>query len=178
MGIRQTTPMGEIDRQLEEAIAVAKRFWVKRLSVIGEKCVNKARSLPGPNLAVFWDSEKGQPKRHIPKHTPGYIDWTANLRSSIGYVVVMDGQIMDMSSFEPVKGKSGDGKEGSKSGKEFARSFASKFPNDIALIVVAGMAYADYVQRDGYDVTASAELLAEELLAKLGVNPKIQHFKQ
>ena len=35
------------DSKLEEAVAVAKRFWVQRLSVIGEKCVNKARSLPG-----------------------------------------------------------------------------------------------------------------------------------
>lgn len=164
--------MAEVDRQIERLVEAAKRAIVRRLAIIGEMCVNKARSLPGPSLTVFWDSEKGQPLRSIPKHTPGYIDWTANLRSSIGYVIVVDGEIAKMSTFEPVKGMDGDGTQGAQEGKAFAERLVAEYPHGIVLIVVAGMKYAEYVQRKGYDVTVSAELLAEQLLEQFGIKSK------
>ena len=170
MGFKQVTPMSEIDRQIDEQIERQKRVLVRHLMLAGEEVVNTARSLPGPSLSVFWDSENGQPLRNIPKHTPNYIDWTANLRSSIGYVIVVDGKVVKRSSFEAIRGREGDGSQGAKEGKEFAERLAAQFPSGVALIVVAGMHYAKYVQKRGYDVTISAEHVASKLMYKLGMS--------
>lgn len=158
-----------IDRILDRQVALQKRVLVRNLAYIGEQVVNKARSLPTPSLSIFWDTERGEPMRNIPKHTPNYIDWTANLRSSIGYIVVMDGMVVTMSDFTPVRGREDNGTTGSSSGIKYARELSARFPSGVALIVVAGMNYAKYVQRRGYDVTLSAEHLANQLLRDLGM---------
>lgn len=176
MGIKQTTSNETLRKKIEEAAERLRLVYVRRLEYIGEMCVNKARNLPTPPQSVYWDSEAGEAYREIPRHTPHYIDWTANLRSSIGYVVTMDGHIVSSSNFAQVKGKEGDGKQGSDQGKDYAKQLARKMPQGIALIVVAGMNYAVYVQRRGYDVTASAELLAEQLLRQLKINAKLMHL--
>lgn len=165
----------EIDNIVAKMEDRMKRVLTRRLMYVGEMCVNKARNLPLPSRSIYWDSSTGERQRHIPRHVPNYIDWTANLRSSIGYVVVMDGQIVGMSDFSKVKGLDSDGGEGSKKGKEYARSLASRFPQGAALIVVAGMDYASYVQRKGYDVLVSAEQLANDMLGQL--NAKITHLQ-
>lgn len=122
---------------------------ILKLQYIGEKCIKDARL------------------------TGSYTDRTGNLRSSIGYVIVDRGLIAYESAFPPVKG----GKEGSKEGEAYAKQLASQYGigSGIALIVVAGMNYASYVQRRGYNVTASAELLAEQLISQLKLNAKIEH---
>ena len=51
--------------------------------------------------------------------------------------------------------------------RKFAREIAKEYPNDMCLIVVAGMKYAAYVSAKGYDVIEGAELLAEEQAKKL-----------
>lgn len=129
-----------------------KRAIIYNLSAIGEKVVNHARSLPSPPQTMA-----GQP------HQPNYIDWTANLRNSIGYVIVVDGQVHKMGAF----GKPGGSGEGRSTGQAYARSLAREFPEGIALVVVAGMRYASYVSAKGYDVLDSSELLAEELVPKM-----------
>jgi hypothetical protein len=121
---------------------------------VGEQVVNHARSLPSMNPAGL---------KHIPPHQPNYIDWTANLRSSVGYVVVVEGQVAKMSDFTPVK----NGTQGATDGKAFAMQLVSKFPKGIVLIVVAGMHYASYVSAKGYDVIDSAELLAQQLVPEI-----------
>ena len=50
-------------------------------------------------------------------------------------------------------------------------------PTLATLIVVAGMNYAAYVQRKGYDVLTSSELLAEQLVRQLKLNAKITHLQ-
>ena len=62
MAIRQITTDAEIDRQLEEAVAVAKRFWVQRLSVVGEKCVNRHVLSQGLTLQCSGIVRRGNPK--------------------------------------------------------------------------------------------------------------------
>ena len=98
-----------------------------------------------------------------------YNDITGNLRSSLGYVISMDGKIVKEGGFKRIdgrgenfekvffttrsqktvqfwaKGKSGDGSEGSRQGLSYARDLASKHTQGVTLIVVAGMDYASYV---------------------------------
>lgn len=150
MTIENLTPRSSIEGYVQKQIDNAKNAIIYRLFVIGEQVVNHARSLPSPSAEAF----KGKP------HQPNYIDWTANLRSSIGYVVVLDGKVVRESSFAPVSG----GSEGSKQGKDFAYGLSSRIPNGIGLIVVAGMNYAQYVSSKGYDVIDSSEVLAQKLV--------------
>lgn len=146
MGIHQTTPSSEIDRYIEEQIKLITQEMIKNLQYIGEKCLNAARD------------------------TNSYKDQTGNLRSSLGYVISMDGRIVYQSTFEVVK----EGENGSKSGIRYAKELVRQFPEGIVLIVVAGMKYAQFVSAKGYDVLDSAELLAlrevPKLLTQLGFN--------
>lgn len=116
---------------------------IMNLKVIGEKCVNAARIT----------SQKGR----------DYTDQTGNLRSSTGYVLIVDGEIVSESAFDVVK----DGQTGSDEGKAFAESIVKDYPTGIALVVVAGKNYAQYVAARGYDVLDSAELLGEQLVQKM-----------
>lgn len=90
-----------------------------------------------------------------------WYDQTGNLRSSIGYVIVMEGRIVSMSDFKQVK----NGTQGPVEGKALAKKLASNYKTGFALIVVAGMHYAAYVEAmDNKVVLTSAELLARREL--------------
>lgn len=136
MPIRQITPMSEIDRYTEQKLKGLEQAVIRTLTYCGEVCLNVARS------------------------TNSYKDQTGNLRSSIGYVVTVDGRIVNQSDFETVK-KGGDG---SKQGAAFAKQLVRRFPKGICLIVVAGMDYAVHVKNRGYDVLDSSELTADRIV--------------
>lgn len=136
MPIRQITPMSEIDRYTEQRLRGLEQAVIRTLSYCGELCLNVARS------------------------TNSYKDQTGNLRSSIGYVVAVDGRIVNQSSFETVK----EGGQGSKQGAAFAKQLVRRFPKGICLIVVAGMEYAAHVKNRGYDVLDSSELTADRIV--------------
>ena len=136
MPIRQITPMSEIDRYTEQKLKGLEQAVIRTLTYCGELCLNVARS------------------------TNSYKDQTGNLRSSIGYVVTVDGRIVNQSDFETVK-KGGDG---SKQGAAFAKQLVRRFPIGICLIVVAGMDYAVHVKNRGYDVLDSSELTADRIV--------------
>ena len=53
------------------------------------------------------------------------------------------------------------------SGKHLVNNLATKFSGGYALIVVAGMNYAAYVESMGKNVISSAELLAEQELPRM-----------
>ena len=144
MPIKRLTPPAQIDRFIEDEMERLKNSLIYNLCAIGEQALNAARL------------------------TNSYKDQTGNLRSSIGYIVSVDGEIVQMSSFDVVK----EGGEGAKGGKAYAIQLVRDFPKGIVLIVVAGMNYASYVSAKGYDVLDSSELLADKLvpqmLGKLG----------
>ncbi|MDR0207341.1 MAG: hypothetical protein LBI45_08820 [Bacteroidales bacterium] len=148
MPIKRETPNSAIDDYIKEFLEERKQLIIKNLAYVGENCVNEARSYSGKQ----------------------YKDQTGNLRSSTGYVVVSDGNIVQAGNFQQIK----RGSEGTKDGESFARQIASQFPKGICLIVVAGMKYATNVSAKGYNVLDSAELLADKLvpqmLEQLGVN--------
>lgn len=131
--------MTEVIDYLDKRIAAVEKAVLYNFGVIGERVLNAARS------------------------TNSYKDQTGNLRSSIGYVIVKDGRIVQSSDFAVVK----DGDKGNKEGKAFARELAREYDKGIVLIVVAGMNYAYYVKKRGYDVIDSAELLADNLVPKI-----------
>ena len=139
MPIKCTTPPEQISRYIVEKVERLKTAIIYNLGFIGEQVLNAARS------------------------TNSYKDQTGNLRSSLGYIISVDGDIVQMSDFQAVK----EGIEGSKGGKEYALQLVQEFPNGIVLIVVAGMNYASYVSAKGYDVIDSAELLAEKLVPQM-----------
>jgi ascorbate-specific PTS system EIIC-type component UlaA len=141
------TPMfteNDVHTYLEEQLLEQKKVLINTLIYVGKRCVNQARSLNT------------------------YMDQTGNLRSSIGFMILDDGNVVSSSSFPTVK----SGSEGKNTGREFIKSLATENGEGLVLIVVAGMNYASYVEAMGLDVLTSAELLAEqiipEMLRKLG----------
>lgn len=144
-----------------------KKEIINQLGAIGEECVKYARE----------------------DHERNWGDVTGNLRSSIGYVVLWDG--------EPVIGGAplprsvapgtrevtrhrkkkdgtvveyiahvkigGDGKAGADRSKQLLEELRSKYPSGGTLILVAGMNYASFVESvHGKDVLTGASLIAEE----------------
>ena len=99
-----------------------------------------------------------------------WMDQTGNLRSSIGYVVVRDGNIAIQGGFQQVSGpKRGESdKNGSKEGLSYAEELASRYSKGYALIVVAGMEYAAYVEaHDNKDVLASGRKFLKKEVKRL-----------
>lgn len=105
------------------------------LRYVGEKAINEAR-LNG-----------------------SYKDQTGNLRNSIGYVIVVNGKVIDENFTYSSRGSASE-EDGLKIGRSLALEIASQ-QTDIALVVVAGMKYALYVESTGLNVLSSAEQLAK-----------------
>jgi len=89
-----------------------------------------------------------------------YTDQTGNLRSSIGYVVMANGK-------EVKTNFTGDTADGKNAAKTIAKEVSEKFTTGYALIVVAGMDYAYYVEATGRNVLSGAEHYAEKQLPQL-----------
>ena len=117
--------MSEIDRYTEQELKRLQTVLIRSLQYCGEQVLNTARS------------------------TNSYKDQTGNLRSSLGYVVAVDGRV------------------GSEKGAAFAKKLVRRFPHGVCLIVVAGMEYAAHVKNKGYDVLDSSELLADRIVPSM-----------
>ncbi|MFV0232769.1 hypothetical protein OBK30_06850 [Empedobacter falsenii] len=90
------------------------------------------------------------------KQSVGFMDQTGNLRSSIGYVLFVNGQVYK----EYYEGKA----VGTSEGKQFARELASKARKaPIVLVFTAGMNYAYSVESKGYNVLAASENYAKQV---------------
>ena len=139
MLIKLVTPLSEIEAYIDKAAENARNVIIDTLCEVGRRCVREARD------------------------NGSYMAQTGNLRSSIGYVVVVDGQIVRKNVVDLVK----NGTEGTKEAEAFLERLASEHSSGICLIVVAGMNYASYVEGRGYNVLTSAELLAERLVPQL-----------
>lgn len=153
--------MDAVTGEITQAMQTLHQRIIRSLSIAGEEAVKKARGIvtAGGGGGVL----------------PPYTVQTGNLVSSVGYAIVQDGQIVAMSSFQAVQGRPdkngiplGDGQEGSAKGKEYVRELAMRFPQGYALILVAGMHYASYVQELYHrDVLVSGSLVAEQLVNEL-----------
>lgn len=83
-----------------------------------------------------------------------YKDRTANLRSSIGYVILYNGEQL----FESFK--STGGPLGIARAKEVVDDVRNNFPSGFVLIGVAGMEYAASVEAKGFDVITASSIQA------------------
>lgn len=93
-----------------------------------------------------------------------YINQTGNLRSSIGYMIVCDNEILT-ENFEP-SDKGTDRTTGLGKARQLAIQVGSNHPTGWALICVAGMTYAASVEAKGKDVITCAVTATEEDLKK------------
>lgn len=119
-------------------------FIVFRLEQIGEECVKIAR-------------ERGN-----------YNDITGNLRSSIGYCILVDGKVVREGRPVTFSAKKGDGAKGAEQGQALLDTLKAKFPWGVVLIVCAGMEYAAYVEEVRHkDVLTSAEHVSEKMVKEL-----------
>lgn len=149
--------------EITSAMQTLHRRIIRNLQDAGEEAVKKAR------LMATKDGVGGGGV------LPPYLVQTGNLVSSVGYAITYEGQIIDMSSFQPVEGRKdkngvplGDGQEGSATGKAYVKELAMRFPQGYALILVAGMEYASYVQELYHrDVLVSGSLVAEQLVREM-----------
>lgn len=96
----------------------------------------------------------------------GYTIQTANLISSIGYIIQKDGVVISENFDYP-----GKKPEGTNKGLEFARKFGSNYQTGYNLIFVAGMDYAMAVEARGRDVLTGSSIFIKqkmpEMVAKL-----------
>lgn len=123
-----------------KALAEYDAALMRLLTHLGEECVKMAK-------------DRSQEE--------SWIDHTGNLRNSIGYVILKEGK-------EALSGGFGAG-QGGEQGKSFAQSLEANLATaQYALVIVAGMHYAVYVEaRDNKDVLASVELHAKKRLPQM-----------
>ncbi len=147
--------MGDVHNRFADYAVRIHRATVTVLQYIGEECVRLAR-------------EKGT-----------YNDITGNLRNSIGYVLVKNGSIISKNFEAKVESKilSGANGKGVLEGEALAAELASRVEKGYALIVVAGMHYAHYVETLNKDVLDSAERWADEQVPRLMQRLKTQIYK-
>lgn len=92
----------------------------------------------------------------IARKKGNYQDHTGNLRSSIGYVIVKDGDILT-ESYKLSDKKGTDKYTGLREAKRLVSELASVYPDGWVLIGVAAMPYAVYVEAiDNLDVASVA----------------------
>ena len=127
-GFRQ----GDIDGKINRFTVSIEQRIIWTLAMVGEKFVNDARTIRT------------------------YKDQTGNLRSSIGYIIARDGNIIQ----ENIEGKS----EGRAQAKETTNEVLRENSKGFVLIVVAGMEYAAAVESKGYDVITGSVPATKELL--------------
>ena len=139
MPIRLSTPDSELDAYIDASLEKARQVIINTFAYVGESCVTEARD------------------------NGSYIDQTGNLRSSIGYAVVVDGQRVRSKVSEQVN----EGVAGKGEATAFLSRLASEHKTGICLIVVAGMNYAVYVEGRGKNVLTSAKLLADRLVPQM-----------
>lgn len=150
MAIEPQFTRKDVQRRFDAFLDQIQKQQIKRLSMLGEMCVNHARSVP---------------------KDLGFEDQTGNLRSSIGYAVFVDGVAVH-SFYEEVKG----GVEGANAGLRLSKKIGEG-SSGVCLVVTAGMHYATYVESRGRDVIASAEQLAKRELPRM-LEKLIQNIKQ
>ena len=145
-----TTPMSEINAAIKAEAERVNTLTIRALSYLGDLCVIEAKDRPQES---------------------SWFDQSGNLRSSIGYVIVHNGKIVKYSGFNQVK----QGIDGIKEGKDLATELAKQYVSGYALIVVAGMNYAEFVEAmDNKNVLASAELFARKELPKMMMKLRTQ----
>lgn len=142
MAIKPNFTKDDVRKRFDAFLNEIEKKQIARLQRLGEMCLVEART------------------------NKGYMMQTGALLSSTGYEVFVDGVAIH-SQFDAASGAESNAAEtGIKSGQSIADTIG-KGTKGIALVVVAGMNYAAYVEAKGYNVLSSAEHLAERELPRM-----------
>lgn len=142
MAIKPNFTKDDVRKRFDAFLNEVEKKQIDRLQRLGEMCLVEART------------------------NKGYMMQTGALLSSTGYEVFVDGVAIH-SQFDAASGAESNAAEtGIKSGQSIAETIG-KGTKGIALVVVAGMNYAAYVEAKGYNVLSSAEHLAERELPRM-----------
>lgn len=143
MPIKRTDSQSLFEDYMKRCQELAMEYTYQAMAYFAEECVNRVRNRSADD---------------------SWIDHTGNLRSSIGYIITVDGKVATQGGFKPTAAPDGNGGKGQKEGEDYAQSLVSRFSlKPLALVVVAGMEYAVFVEaRDNKDVLAATELWARD----------------
>lgn len=149
MPVRMITPIRVVGGYLTAEAQAKLQVIANVFCYVGEKCIIEARN------------------------GGTYTDQSGNLRSSIGYAVLMNGQVIQSGCVDKIK----NGDEGVTEDQKYLQSRIKKAnKKGVVLIVTAGMNYAEYVEAKGYVVLSSAKLkapvLVKQILISLGFQCK------
>lgn len=142
MGVKANFTKENVRSYLEAFVEKVVQKQIRYMQYLGEMCLIEARN------------------------NKGYTMQTGALLSSTGYEVFVDGVAIH-SQFDAASGAES---EAAARGVKIGQSIAEKVGKEtkgIALVVVAGMNYAAYVEARGYNVLSSAEHLAERELPRM-----------
>lgn len=157
MGIKLSTPQSALNAFFESAMAIIKREILIAYAKLGEECNARIRDRSAEE---------------------SWIDHTGNLRSSIGYAIFDYGMKQVESAFASI----GSGATGSQEGRKMIADLAKGYSRVYALVVVAAMNYADFVEAiESKDVLASTELWARSVVdgkLKLAVEKAISEINK
>lgn len=98
----------------------------------------------------------------VARRSGSYKDQTGNLRSSIGYVIAKDGEVLTENFTESDKGT--DKTTGKYKGRRLAEEVSLSHTGGYVLVGVAGMEYAAAVEAKGYEVVSGANTQCEKYL--------------
>jgi hypothetical protein len=132
------TPKAALDEFFQTAMRIVQEEVDKALSYLGAECIIRIRDR---------------------RPEESWNDITGNLRSSIGYAVYDYGKKYIESTFAVIK----NGGKGASEGRRIIDELASQYANVYALVVIAGMNYADLVEAmKNKDVLASTKSWATQ----------------
>lgn len=142
MGVKFRGNLGDISKEVELQYLITLQGMIDIMRYVGEDFMSDARNALKINKSLF-------PKGN-------YQDQTANLRSSIGYYILLDGRVLE--------GKV----EGTSEGTESAKIMLQQVQKGgLVLVGVAGMDYASKVESKGYNVITSQREVAIVDLSKM-----------
>jgi hypothetical protein len=143
MGVKFKGNLSSITKEAERQYQAALDGMIEIMQYVGEEFMTDAKKALRLNKSLF-------PKGN-------YQDQTANLRSSIGYFILLNGRVITSKT------------EGNSEGTDAAKSMLQQVQKGgLQLVGVAGMDYALKVESKGYNViTSQKEVAIVDLTAML-----------
>ncbi|AMQ00933.1 hypothetical protein AY601_4082 [Pedobacter cryoconitis] len=158
---------GDFDKLVKEEMARIIKVTQNELIQVGLQFVRDARSkIPDDNYREAINSlayAKGETRAQLGSDSPGFNDDTGNLRSSIGFILMYDGELV-YQDFQ-LSSKGTDKSAGLALGTAYAQKLGEDYKTGWAIITVAGMEYASWVEALGYDVITGSTLGAQKILS-------------
>ena len=123
-----------------------------------ERWLNHFQRKAEDKMLVFLQAG-GEKFIEVARRSGSYKDQTGNLRSSIGYIIAKDGEVVTENFKESDKGT--DKTTGKYKGRRLAEEVSL---SHTVLVGVAGMEYAAAVEAKGYEVVSGANTQCEKYL--------------